>query len=539
MDLSRLAYVTFDAADLGQVTVDAASGDWNTWIRVGLKRRRWTDGASFVRDVIAERTRRGFEEADWETAAPAVSQGQAAAMPEAQRDAFAAGLLAKTRRLFIPIWERQGRKIVKRDPEAAAGLLAPRGDETPSDALFRLASLREDDRDLATERSMPVALRLGISDIAPALRTYDILKKAHPTIALADSLRQSSPSFALKGLLDDATGFQSRTRDLLRSETEWSRTLRGVSATDDVFRKALAAAEFGRVVPLPPALSEALRLSTVSASLRPDPLWRHSAVAAALALNLSGATSWARDLNRDFGLGLSRSTLAGLVALSAGGDPYSSALTNLAQARPGWLYTVEAVLVGEAAAGPAARVLIEYDEVGGDETPIESVLTDLHTLDRDGATAMEARLREDLPRRTSSLDRLDILGRHGGIALLSLIIGVGGIAYTVIDSLGDGHERKIEALGEAQKASLERIAVLQQQTLEQAREDRNIRGLRRRTRLRLAADAEAPEIRILFPDELVRVLDAKGVWVRVEVTDYRGAVTEGWLPRNALTPPTL
>lgn len=537
MDLSRLAYVTFDAADLGHVTVDVASSNWNTWISVGLKRRRWTDGASFVRDVIAERTRRGFEEADWETAAPVLSHEQAEAMPEAQRDAFAAGLLANTRRLFTPIWERQGRKVVKRDPEAAAGLLALRGEETPSDALFRLANLREEDRALATERAMPVALRAGIPGIAPALRHYDILKKAHPTIALADSLRQSSPSFALRGLLNDATGFQSRTRSLLRSETEWSRTLRGVSANDDVFRKTLASAEFGRGIRLAPALSEALRLSAVSALVRPEPLWRHSAVAAALALNLSGSTSWARDLNRDFGLGLSRSTLAGLAALSAGGDAYSSALTNLAQARPGWLYTVDAILSGETAVGPAARVLIEYDEVEGDETPIESVLTDLHTLDRDGPTAMEARLREDLPRRTSSLDRLDILGRHGGIVLLSLIITVGQLADSVIDQLDDRHERKMESLGEARKASLERIIVLQQQTLEQAREDRNIRGLRRRTRLRLAADAEAAVIRILFPDELVRVLDAKGVWVRVEVTDYRGGVTEGWLPRNVLTPP--
>jgi hypothetical protein len=70
--------------------------------------------------------------------------------------------------------------------------------------------------------------------------------------------------------------------------------------------------------------------------------------------------------------------------------------------------------------------------------------------------------------------------------------------------------------------------------------DRSIRYLHGRTSLRAAPDGDERPIRIVYPDQLVRVLETKRDWAKVEVYDYGNErPIVGWISRGLLrTRPT-
>ena len=72
----------------------------------------------------------------------------------------------------------------------------------------------------------------------------------------------------------------------------------------------------------------------------------------------------------------------------------------------------------------------------------------------------------------------------------------------------------------------------------ESQEARDYRHVVRKTTLRLEPVARSLPIRTVFPDELTRVLEARGPWAKVEVHEYAtDQVTIGWIARSRLASP--
>lgn len=70
---------------------------------------------------------------------------------------------------------------------------------------------------------------------------------------------------------------------------------------------------------------------------------------------------------------------------------------------------------------------------------------------------------------------------------------------------------------------------------EERLEDRAIRYLVEHAWLRAAPTRDGMRIRRVYPDQIVRVLDESGNWLKVEVYDYSGDVPiVGWMNRRVL-----
>ncbi|MDR6624816.1 SH3 domain-containing protein [Caulobacter segnis] len=63
--------------------------------------------------------------------------------------------------------------------------------------------------------------------------------------------------------------------------------------------------------------------------------------------------------------------------------------------------------------------------------------------------------------------------------------------------------------------------------------DRTLRFVHKAAPLRLAPDASGKLLRVVYPDQSLKVLDEQGAWLKVEVFDYHaGAAVTGWLNRR-------
>ena len=205
------------------------------------------------------------------------------------------------------------------------------------------------------------------------------------------------------------------------------------------------------------------------------------------------------------------------------------------QGRPGWLYTADAVLVGGAPPSAGSAVLRDYDAADGN-TPVGETVGDIQAFDSGGLEGLQDRV-DRIPDRLSMLSRADLVGCHGLVNLIAVLLAVAAIATTVAFELDDRDTQALIAMEAKNNAVLDRIAQTQADIVQAARDDRNVRGLNRSSWLRVEPDQSAAPIRKLFPDELVRVRTAQGSWVEVEVFDYGGGSTVGWMPRSALAAP--
>lgn len=555
MDLSKLAFVAVDTPGLPTVTVDVGSGDFETWARRGLRQSRWPDGSAFVRALLTERARIMAPGQAWEGAPAAFDPGTVSAVSAEVLDAFAAALIAAASGFLVPHLESRGGKVVVREAEKAKASVAILPDETPVAALMRIVAAKTADRELARQKAAArYDLQLGATQQA-AIGISRVLSEQNN---LSELMRQASPAFALKETLG-RSGVSSTLLAAMGEDTTLSRVIRannplrdvasgwteGLSIftrDSDLLQGAIRTALEGQSVLKTAGLADALRLSAVERAATGGVLdtWRRAETASALALAISGTPSWARSLNRQLDLGLPRAALAGLAIFSAADLADATTLAETvaalgAQGRPGWLYTADAVLVGGAPPSAGSAVLRDYHAADAN-TPVGETIGDIQTFDSGGLEDLQDRVNR-IPDRLSMLDRVDLVGRHGLVNLLAVLLAVAAIATTVAFELDDRDAEALVAMETKNNAVLNRIAQTQAEIAQAARDDRNVRGLSRSSWLRVEPDQSAAPIRKLFPDELVRVRKAKDNWVEVEVFDYGGGSTVGWMPRSALGAP--
>ncbi len=555
MDLSKLAFVAVETPGLPTVTIDVGSGDFETWARRGLRQSRWPDGPDFVRALLTERARIMTPDQAWAAAPAAFDPAAASAVAVELIDEFAAALIARASGFLVPHLESRDGKVVARDAEMAKASLAILRDETPATALMRIVAAKTADRELARQKAAARYDRqlgatqqaaIGISRVlAEQSKLSELMRQASPAFALKETLgRVGASSTLLAAMGEDSTvSRMMRENSPLRDiASGWTQGLSILTRDRDILQDSIRTALEGQSILKTAGLADALRLSAVERAATGGVLetWRRAETASALALAISGTPSWARSLNRQLDLGLPRAALAGLAIFSAAdmADATTLAETVAAlgvQGRPGWLYTADAVLVGGAPPSAGSAVLRDYDAADGN-TPVGETVGDIQAFDSGGLEGLQDRV-DRIPDRLSMLGRADLVGRHGLVNLIAVLLAVAAIATTVAFELDDRDTQALIAMEAKNNAVLDRIAQTQADIVQAARDDRNVRGLNRSSWLRVEPDQSAAPIRKLFPDELVRVKTAQGSWVEVEVFDYGGGSTVGWMPRSALAAP--
>lgn len=522
MDLARLAFVAIDLPGFGPVVIDAASGAFDDWRHAGIKSKRWETGAALVRDVIAERGRLPVaEDADPESGAPAFSHEQASVLTPEQIEGFAEAFIAGCSYAVRPRFKKAPNgKVVDRDDEEIAGLLAPWMDEAQSDRLLRLSRLRDEDRRLSNERVMariePAWTELARtaqiieaatqSPLAELMRARDL---ANPIMAATADFRHHSQ------LIDAAMGNLALGGQLRTLAGDWS----GLGRVAQ-----LIGAEQSAWTAVSNAIASPAYLSAFN-----------------IAAGVEQQTRWARELSRT--LDLDRRTLiglSGLTELGALARGVSDLQTSWALAQPGAVLTGDAVLAGLAGFGAGAAVLGHYDELLPGERALGRVLDDLRLLD-DGEITPEDfahRVHGAIDAIAPLLQALDRLGSHGDINLLALLISVMALFIGPADD-PEKIDPAVIAAEQAAVARLDELIALQERSLEETREARDYRHVLGKTTLRLEPIAGAQAIRTVFPDELIRIVDANGHWAKVEVTNYSSdELTVGWIARSRIAPPT-
>jgi len=92
-----------------------------------------------------------------------------------------------------------------------------------------------------------------------------------------------------------------------------------------------------------------------------------------------------------------------------------------------------------------------------------------------------------------------------------------------------------EDMGEVIEAIEKSSSEISDTLNKQAENDRHIRYVHNDVRLRVEANVDAMVIQYIYPDQIVRIIEANGHWAKVEIIDYRTErPVRGWVPRSTL-----
>ncbi len=567
-DLAHLAWVTFDAPPLGTVWVEALSGAFTGWVRDGLKAGRSPDGRALAKDLVSTQARPDRD-------AEPFGEMRAAELQPDDLDAFANAFLAASGDGFRPKYIAEGagaaRKVRKRRDDEAYDLSLLEG-ETGSDRLLRiLTAWRQDRADfnalVATRVGLNVAdlvqsqgafARLNrvmeeqrrfaaLADPFPGLKAatqalqspaYKALTDAiRPSIALSDRLRHLTQPPA-SGILAQIEAQQAQMREIARLTMPAADLLKGLRlypnlATDLAEKIGLA----GQAASAAKALAAAMPTYDLVKSVALTSLIDQSAFASAI--------------GRQFDLRLPVGTLAAISALTA-----TSALADQVRLRsffpPGFQMAAALGLGGAVARGLAADVLHHYNEATPEAPAFAEALTSTAIVD--AGVLSEAEAVGFLQRVVGWLLGMieaepDIIRRNGLIGVLMFVITV-VTAYIGYESLLIGErglavaqESLVAAKAGPTRADLEAL-IQETKAAREAAEDRargdakvhdRLRYVHDHTPLRAEPQAKGLVLRLVYPDQTLRVVDAKGEWVEVEVFDYQSDhPIRGWMSRRRL-----
>jgi hypothetical protein len=244
----------------------------------------------------------------------------------------------------------------------------------------------------------------------------------------------------------------------------------------------------------------------------------------------------AKDANALFGLGLSKSVLSAI----AGGRAFSSlspldAMTIDRMARPGFGVLASLGLGTNGVQGAISDLLSRYGD--DDRAPLFGAVAAVpEALDTsEGVEAVVAAIEAAWQRISVQLaitpktDRITITGLMTFAGLLLALWSAVVAQYSYEASKDSPSKAQIESLrGDISGAGANGA--------ERDRDhNRHIRYLDRVAPLRVEPDGRALVLRVVYPDQLLRVQDTRGAWAFVEVYDYKSdQPITGWISRTRL-----
>ena len=225
---------------------------------------------------------------------------------------------------------------------------------------------------------------------------------------------------------------------------------------------------------------------------------------------------------------------------------------------PSWQLTAGMGAAGAARPGLIRDVLEVLHRERPDTVAFDVAVTIAETFDEAGDVGAE-KTADLLEKYAEALIKLyastrDWVIKRGIYNTMMLILGIAGVYYAR-EAYVESHLARLDA---DEQTALARAAASPEPTPAQQeisrqiqaidktlREQRAARAAERDERvvirsapLRVEPDVKATAIRIVYPEDRVRVLDRKDRWARVELFDYKSEATvTGWIRRDALRVP--
>ncbi|MDV3458210.1 SH3 domain-containing protein [Sphingomonas sp. HF-S4] len=466
---------------IGEVSVRIRTVSFLKWFGEGERRRRWADGADFLRVLLRERVAppEDVEEAD----KPGLDAAFVEELDSGQLETIAEQLLVAA----TPIFRSLGASRKKgANTEGSADTVGSDGEGRPTDRL--LVGARRYLLDFETgqkEAASRITQSLGVGSVMRELHRYNRLAELGRTV---DRLSL--------GMIE-----QTRLEQLARGDAFG----RAFGEHDTISKLFAATAQIGTIGNLS---------------------------------KLLGLTQMDRDrwisASRLLGLGISSSVLAAAQGLTASSMMSQFEREAAAMYRPGYQSLASLALEGEIARGAASDLLHEYDTERREAPLFDAVLDAIETLDDDEASPAERlALLETvigLIRGAAGWARSEVQ-KAGVVSLIAAVAAILALYPDLIPWRGEAEPNKemVEAVAEIKGLRAD---------FEAARDvgDRkHIRYVHGRANLRAAPERQGLVIRIVYPDQWVEVRDARGDWARVAVYDYSSdAPAEGWIHRGNL-----
>jgi hypothetical protein len=579
-DLADLAWIRVETATLGELTISACSGDFVDWTRSGLRAKRWPDGPSLVRDLLATHARPGRE-------AEPIGADAANGMTPTDLDQVADAFLTATGVYFRPrtVAEGQGaRRTIRRRRDNEGDDLAAREGEGGAERLKRVLEAWIQDRadasavivqqaGLATTQLIESAAEAaGITQmledqrrlaaimdpmpgITAAMKTIEtpvytsLIESMKPSPALAASLEAMKPLPAMEAIREMFTPTNGIIAQIKAQQVRMAEIAKMVTVPQTHVLAGLKlypnmgidlASRFGigdGIARSTKAMADALAIPA-----RVEMPWLKA---------LADQGAMAAAISRQFDMRVPAATLAAMSVLTA-----SSAIADAVRAHsffpPGFQMAAAMGLDNAVARGLVSDVLHSYDAPAPHAPVFAEALESIAIVDAGVFTDAEA---------ISYLQRVagwlmsaiqaepDIIRRNGLLSFLIFVMAVIG-CYTGIDGLivskhslavaeetltvakADPTHNDVEALINATRAVGEAVKAGQQS--EAAAHDR-IRYVVDRTPLRVEPQAYGLLLRQLYPDQVLRVIGERDDWVEVEAFDYStDAPMRGWVSRRRL-----
>ena len=246
--------------------------------------------------------------------------------------------------------------------------------------------------------------------------------------------------------------------------------------------------------------------------------------------------SVARLANEVFRLGLPAASIAASASLAASVSA-NYGVWMQAAIQPGFQATAWLGLEGEAPAGVVADVLRHYGESADPSSPaFQELRSGIELLDSDEEAA------DSLPEALLSLATIvfstaqrtrDVVVKIGLLKLLNTLIAVASFYVAVMAY--EQSQRDPDQQGRIQ-TTLEKVDQdLKEQNAQTEISARTHRYVHAPTPLRAEPNRDGLLLRRVYPDQLVRVIEANDRWAKVEIYDYgHDAPMVGWISRRAL-----
>jgi hypothetical protein len=517
-DLARLAWVDAPLPAAPPIQIALYSGDLLIWARKGLKAGGWPDAASFVRELVRRHARLDID-------GPLPADDLVDGLTATDLDAIAETLLANGEIYFRPKFVVEGsgdqRRIRRRRDEEICSLPLV-VDETASARLLRIVTTWTEDQQLADAHLLQTATGASISRAAKHMKEAQRIAADFRKFGEMNDVAARFANAARRA--DPVVRFAREQRE--RIQRLGLSNLPRIAAIDPLKPYRDTFAGLHRLGAMNTETVRALSMQHAAADLLGATRgWQFAAARIA-----ADQRKFARDLSQLYDLRLPAATLSAIAAAQVATASFEAPTSVFA---PGYQLTAAIGFEPKGPQGLVAEVLRHYGEDHSVTPLFDSALAAPRLADQDDITedqvveAIEgvavlsaaARAEQDPVRRQALqaqiLFWLEILGFL--IACASLAVALkpdNNVAQLVAEARAD----------HAAQAKAQR---------EQAGKDHFYRYPRGRAPLRAEPRAGAPRLQYVWSEQLLRVTDEHGDWLKVEVLNYVDQViATGWIHRS-------
>lgn len=504
--------IEINAGPAGPIRVPIRTAGFLSWFEAAERRQRWADGDAFVRALLAEQARYGHpERADQPLEADLIGQFDAEAV-----EAIAHKMLMAIGPSLIRAGERQQGPAETETVPVAETVNAP-----SEPATARLLAMVRDYYEHHRAATKRIAERFLKDDSLATIRRA--LKLTSPIQQELDHIHSASRLFREAG---------AASRFL--AERPLASQLQGLASSEFFDQQKRIADQIAAITApmqkLVPSLALAERFQPMLSPALRDAI-------------LGNQLAWAKTVNAGFDLRLSDRLFADIGHIqSASATAAASVAAILAQTRFdrfGFQATANLALEGLIAPGAAADVLQRYAEASTlHGATFDAVLEAIRSLDDDddpseNAEAAAERAWHRILTRLSE-NRKDF-SRQSWIELATLLLAVIGVIFAAASY---AEQRRSDSSPVLKQIQTELRAIREETVAARASDaeaDRTLRYVHATVNLRAEPSRGGMVIRLVYPDQLVKLVDTRGEWARVEVFDYASETPLiGWISRRHL-----